>query len=146
MAEPFLGIARSLRGRAWRERPGDTRAAAAIAQSQGISDIAARVLANRGVTPETAASFLKPQLRTSLPDPSCLGGMDRAAERLAEAVAVTGSVEFRQREGRVVHGAARGSGKIGLRPLCQRRRCHECHQRGGQCRGQTERELTNGVK
>ncbi len=88
MAEPFLGIARSLRGRAWRERPGDTRAAAAIAQRQGLSDIAARVLANRGVTPETAASFLKPQLRTSLPDPSCLGGMDRAAERLAEAAEV----------------------------------------------------------
>ena len=85
MAEPFLGVARSLRGRAWRERPGDARAAAAMAQREGLSDLAARVLANRGVTPEAAAAFLKPQLRTSLPDPSCLADMDLAAERLADA-------------------------------------------------------------
>ena len=84
-AEPFLGVSRSLTGRVWRERQGDARAAAAIAQGQGISDIAARVLANRGVTPETAAAFLKPQLRTSLPDPSSLKDMDLAAERLADA-------------------------------------------------------------
>ena len=85
MAELFLGVARSLTGRAWRERPGDARAAAAIAQGHGLSDIAARVLANRGVTPETAADFLKPRLQTSLPDPSGLKDMDLAAERLADA-------------------------------------------------------------
>ena len=84
-ADPFLGVARSLEGRAWRERPGDARAAAAIAQREGIPDITARVLANRGVTPETAGAFLKPQLRTSLPDPSRLRDMDLAAERLADA-------------------------------------------------------------
>ena len=85
MADAFLGVARSLRGRAWRERPGDARAAAAIAQQEGLPEIAARVLANRGVTPEAAAAFLKPQLRTSLPDPSSLSDMDMAAERLADA-------------------------------------------------------------
>ncbi|MCY3754403.1 MAG: single-stranded-DNA-specific exonuclease RecJ [Alphaproteobacteria bacterium] len=84
-AEPFLGVARSLRGRAWRERPGDARAAAAIAEREGLPDIAARVLANRGVTPEAAPAFLRPQLRTTLPDPSCLKDMDMAAERLADA-------------------------------------------------------------
>ncbi len=83
--EPFLGVARSLRGRAWRERPGDARAAAAIAEREGLPDIAARVLANRGVTPEAAPAFLRPQLRTSLPDPSGLRDMDMAAERLADA-------------------------------------------------------------
>ncbi len=85
MAEPFLGVSRSFGGRAWRERPGDARAAAAIAQREGLPEIAARVLANRGVTPEAAGAFLKPQLRTSLPDPSCLSDMDLAAERLADA-------------------------------------------------------------
>lgn len=84
-AEPFLGVARSLRGRAWRERAGDARAAAAIAEREGLPDIAARVLANRGVTPEAAPAFLRPQLRTTLPDPSCLKDMDMAAERLADA-------------------------------------------------------------
>ena len=85
MADAFLGVVRSLKGRAWRERPGDARAAAAIAQREGLPEIAARVLANRGVTPEAAAAFLKPQLRTSLPDPSSLNDMDMAAERLADA-------------------------------------------------------------
>ena len=83
--EPFLGVARSLKGRAWRERAGDRRAAAAIARDQGLPEIAARVLANRGVTPETAAAFLRPRLRTTLPDPSSLNDMDLAAERLADA-------------------------------------------------------------
>lgn len=85
MPEPFLGIARSLGGRAWRERPGDARTAAAIAQREGLPEIAARVLANRGVTAETAAAFLDPKLRTTLPDPSGLKDMDLAAERLADA-------------------------------------------------------------
>ena len=85
MADAFLGVARSLKGRAWRERPGDARAAAAIAEREGLPDIAARVLANRGVTPEAAPAFLRPQLRTSLPDPSGLKDMDMAAERLADA-------------------------------------------------------------
>ena len=85
MADAFLGVVRSLKGRAWRERPGDARAAAAIAQREGLPEIAARVLANRGVTPEAAAAFLNPQLRTSLPDPSSLNDMDMAAERLADA-------------------------------------------------------------
>ena len=85
MADAFLGVARSLKGRAWRERPGDARAAAAIAESEGLPDIAARVLANRGVTPEAAPAFLRPQLRTTLPDPSGLKDMDMAAERLADA-------------------------------------------------------------
>ena len=84
-AEPFLGVARSFLGRVWRERPGDARAAAAIARREGLPDIAARLLANRGVTPESAPAFLRPRLRTSLPDPSSLKDMDTAAERLADA-------------------------------------------------------------
>ncbi len=86
MADPFLGVARSLTGRAWRGRRGDARMAAAISQREGLPDIAAQLLANRGVTLETAAGFLRPRLRTTLPDPSCLKDMDLAAGRLADAV------------------------------------------------------------
>ncbi len=47
----------------------------------------ARLLAGRGLDAETAAGFLAPTLRAALPDPSVLLDMDRAAERLADAVA-----------------------------------------------------------
>ena len=83
-SSPFLGVSRSLSGRVWRERPGDARAAAAIARAEGLPQITARVLANRGVTPDTVAGFLKPRLKTSLPDPSSLKEMDTAAERIAD--------------------------------------------------------------
>ncbi|MFT8369097.1 MAG: single-stranded-DNA-specific exonuclease RecJ [Acetobacter papayae] len=85
-----LGVENSLGGRrwAWRgaaENPAVARAGAALAQQLGISDIAGRLLALRGITPEQAAHYLKPRL-SALPDPSCLVDMDRAAERLARAV------------------------------------------------------------
>ena len=45
-----------------------------------------RVLAARGVTPETCRSFLDPTLRDLLPDPSTFKDMNIAAQRIAEAV------------------------------------------------------------
>ena len=84
--EAFLGVRRSLSGRLWREKPGDPRAGAAISQRLGLPEIVGRVLASRGVTVETAPRFLDPRLRTDLPDPSVLRDMDKAADRLADAV------------------------------------------------------------
>ena len=81
----FLGVARSLTGRPWRERAGGDRAAAAIAREAGVPEVVARVLANRRVEPEAAAAFLAPRLARDLPDPSTLRDMDLAAERLADA-------------------------------------------------------------
>jgi len=63
-----------------------------------------------------------------------LGRDPEALARLADAIAVPGPVEFCQRVGRVVLGAAGGDRKIRRRPVlrhcgrCQR----QCHQRGGQ--------------
>jgi len=84
--ETALGVERSLTGRLWRRRPVDERLAAHLAQRFGFDDVVGRVLAGRGVTPETAEQFLAPSLRTSLPDPSGFKDMDAAAERIAAAI------------------------------------------------------------
>lgn len=84
---PFLGVERSLSGKFWRERAGDSNLAQALAQRHGIAEVLGRVLAARGVGVDAAAHFLDPKLRDALPDPSHLKDMDKAASRLAEAVA-----------------------------------------------------------
>lgn len=80
-----FGVERSLAGRRWVFRPADERMAAAIAQRLSVPDLVGRLLAGRGIAPETAAAFLDPTLREALPDPSALADMDRAAYRLADA-------------------------------------------------------------
>ena len=52
-------------------------AALTIAQSHGVPDIVARVLAGRGVTAEGAERFLDPTIRDLLPDPASLTDMER---------------------------------------------------------------------
>jgi single-stranded-DNA-specific exonuclease len=86
-AVPYLGIARSLCGRFWLERPGDERLGLAIAQRCQVPELIGRMLAARGQSPESAPGFLEPRLRDLLTDPSELKDMDRAADRLAGAVA-----------------------------------------------------------
>jgi single-stranded-DNA-specific exonuclease len=85
----FLGVEMSLSGRRWVERLDNegTARALAIAQRNDIHDIVARVLAGRGVMPDKAAGFLLPTLRGLMPDPSVLTDMDKAASRIADAVA-----------------------------------------------------------
>jgi single-stranded-DNA-specific exonuclease len=90
----FLGVARSVTGRAWRARL-DARGeaiATAIAQRGVASETLARVLAGRGVSIEGAPEYLSPSLRQDLPNPSALTDMDAAASRLADAVARKESV------------------------------------------------------
>ena len=75
-------------GRPWHERLDLSGGivAAAIAQTHGMPDVVARVLAGRGVGVAGAPAFLSPRLRDLLPDPSVLTDMDAAASRLADAV------------------------------------------------------------
>jgi single-stranded-DNA-specific exonuclease len=83
-----LGVERSARGLAWRGRldgAGEARALA-LTQVHGHSELLARVLAGRGVSPETAELFLDPSLRRLMPDPLGLIDMAQAVERLAKAV------------------------------------------------------------
>ena len=81
-----MEVERSFLGRSWRLRACDEGAALAISQQHGIPEVLGRVLAGRGIGPREAAMFLNPRLRDWLPDPSHLHDLDRAADRLADAV------------------------------------------------------------
>lgn len=87
-ADAFLGVVRSAKGFAWRERlQGPARnTATAIAQRHGLPELLGRMLAARGVTLDEAAQFLDPTIKALMPDPSVLRDMDRAAARLADAI------------------------------------------------------------
>ncbi|HJN04564.1 MAG TPA: single-stranded-DNA-specific exonuclease RecJ, partial [Alphaproteobacteria bacterium] len=74
--ETVLDVTRSATGRVWRPRLDDSRIAQAIAQAAGVPEIVGRILAARGVGPETAEDFLNPSLRALLPDPSGFRDMD----------------------------------------------------------------------
>ena len=83
---PFLGVSRSLSGRAWRQRPADADLARQHGLRHGLSEPLARALASRGVSSESAESYLAPTLKALFPDPSSYMDMDRAAEILVDAV------------------------------------------------------------
>ncbi len=87
MAEPVLGVVRSLTGRRWIWREAEPRVALGLAQRLDVPEIVGRLLAVRGIAAEDAAHFLAPTLRALLPDPSILADMERAAERIADAAA-----------------------------------------------------------
>jgi single-stranded-DNA-specific exonuclease len=85
----FLGVEKSARGRAWRDRL-DARGnalALAIAQRHGVPDMLARILAGRGVEAADAESYLDPAVKRLMPDPETLTGMREAASRIADAIA-----------------------------------------------------------
>ncbi len=84
----FLGVKQSATGLSWEHRLSERQeiAALAIAQGHGVSDLVARVLAGRGINSEETERFLDPTIRDLLPDPVSLTDMERAAERLAEAI------------------------------------------------------------
>jgi single-stranded-DNA-specific exonuclease len=86
----FLGVERSVTGRAWRDRL-DERGSAqalAIAQRHGLPEMLARVLAGRGVEADAVEAFLDPTIKRLMPDPHTLTGMEAAAARLARAATV----------------------------------------------------------
>ena len=85
-ADAYLGVARSLRGRAWRERPAAPEVSRELTRLHGLSEPVARVLAARGIALGMAEAFLQPKLRTWFPDPSSFAGMDEAASVLVDAL------------------------------------------------------------
>ncbi|MDH2343046.1 single-stranded-DNA-specific exonuclease RecJ [Bradyrhizobium sp. SSUT77] len=85
----FLGVARSLTDKLWRDRL-DARGAAkalAIVQRHQLPELLARVLAGRGVDIDAVADFLDPTIRKLLPDPFTVTEMEAAAKRIADAAA-----------------------------------------------------------
>ena len=83
---PFLGVARSLTGRRWRERPADPAVTRAHQAESGLSEPVARALAARGVRAHEAGAYMAPTLRAQFPDPSSFAGMDASATALVEAL------------------------------------------------------------
>ncbi len=82
----FLGVSRSLSGRAWRQRPAEAGLIRAHMQTLGLDEPLARALAARGVGADQGADFLAPTLKALFPDPSSFTDMDAAAEAIVDAV------------------------------------------------------------
>ena len=84
----FLDVRRSATGLAWEHRLSERQEAVAlaIAQSHGVSDIVARILAGRDIAADGAERFLDPAIRDLMPDPLTMTDMDRAGDRIAHAV------------------------------------------------------------
>jgi single-stranded-DNA-specific exonuclease len=85
----FLGVERSLRGLQWRERLEALAAntAVAISQRYGLPELLGRILAGRGIGLDEVPNVLEPSIKALMPDPSTLRDMDKAAVRLADAIA-----------------------------------------------------------
>ncbi|WP_374570252.1 single-stranded-DNA-specific exonuclease RecJ [Phenylobacterium sp.] len=82
----YLGVARSLSGRRWRERAADPETVRRHQLSLGLSEPLARALASRGVVEGQGEDYLSPTLKAQFPDPSSFLDMDRAASILVDAL------------------------------------------------------------
>ena len=85
-AAGYLGVSRSLTGRAWRERPADADTVRRHQLALGLSEPLARALASRGVSADGGEAYLNPTLKALFPDPSSFLDMDRAAQVLIDAL------------------------------------------------------------
>jgi single-stranded-DNA-specific exonuclease len=82
----FLGVERSLTGRRWRSREADLGATEAYRRKFGLPEIAARLMAARGIPLDDAQNFLEPTLKALFPDPSTFIDMDEAARVIEDAI------------------------------------------------------------
>ena len=85
-AEPVFGVLESVSGLLWKTRSCDYRKGLAISQRLNVPSIVGQVLAARSVDLQNAESFLNPKLRDELPDPSTLLDMNKAVDRVIEAL------------------------------------------------------------
>lgn len=95
---PYLGVARSLTGRLWRERLSTLGAAEEtvreISSRMALMNIVeaefaeplARFVAGRGIGVDQLETFLRPTLKSLFPDPSCFMDMDAAVAAILDAL------------------------------------------------------------
>ncbi len=81
-----LNIEQSVAGNRWVFRDVDDRQVQAIQQRFNFSELLARILSARGVEVDAAEYFLSPTLKNMMPDPFHYLDMDKAAQRVADAV------------------------------------------------------------
>lgn len=77
---------RSVLGINWKKKECEARMVKAICQKYGISQVLARALAVRKVLFDEVESFLDPKIKTSLPDPFGLSGVEEAVNHVVEAI------------------------------------------------------------
>jgi len=86
MSTSFLGVETSIMGQAWRWR--GRSGPAGVADDPGFQpdDLVTQLLMARGCPRDAVDDHRTPTIRGFMPDPSIFRDMDRAAERLADAV------------------------------------------------------------
>jgi single-stranded-DNA-specific exonuclease len=85
-APRFLGVERSLSGRAWRMRPADPALVTAHQRTLDLPEPLARALASRDIGAGEGAHYLAPTLKALFPDPSSFLDMDKAVEAILDAL------------------------------------------------------------
>ena len=87
MLPAFLDITKSLSNRKWLG-PSDEqeRRASALIQSFGISHLTGLLLSKRNIHDDEVKSFLNPKLRNLMPDPHTLKDVQKAVDRMLEAI------------------------------------------------------------
>jgi single-stranded-DNA-specific exonuclease len=95
---PYLGVAKSLSGRAWRERIASLGVSAhalrELTQKLALMDVAeadvieplGRFIAGRGVTAAGLEAFVRPTLKALFPDPLSFMDMDKAVAAMLDAL------------------------------------------------------------
>lgn len=82
----FLDVDKSCRGLRWQARCEDEALVTELKQVKSLDNLTARLLAGRGITLTQTDEFLNPSLRGSMPNPSSLQDMDKAAALIIDAV------------------------------------------------------------
>ena len=77
---------KSFGGYDWQLTESDERLSRLLSQRFGLSDLVAKILTARGIDENSAASFLNPTLKKDLPNPITLIDMEKAANRMADAI------------------------------------------------------------
>ncbi|TMA13314.1 MAG: hypothetical protein E6J89_01755 [Deltaproteobacteria bacterium] len=71
----------------WVLREADERCVSLLSETLNVQPLVARILVHRGLAePEVARRFLSSSLRSDLPSPFLMAGMEKAVERLAGAI------------------------------------------------------------
>ena len=91
--EAFLGITNSTSGARWIDAPTHLARDERDRLAAGLIDVfddlplpLARIMVDMGLNGETASNFIEPKIRDLMPNPSLFQDMDKAANRLADAV------------------------------------------------------------
>ena len=82
----FADGKKSLTGFTWEVATPDDFLVRTLEQKAGLSELLARLMVERGITPETVDTFLRPTLRNDLPNPNTLKDMEKAAQRVTLAI------------------------------------------------------------